>query len=144
LSAAGAGELIAEGVLAIEMAALASDVAMTIHPHPTLSETVMESAEVFFGTSTQCVPPQARVIWGSKPCLLFSKYCLSHRNSGGLPATLRPGRAGCSAAVTSTRERFCENLFDPLGRDTPYGTVFRISAAGGKRQLQRSPLNICR
>src|SRR3984957_5702569 len=49
---AGAGELIAEGVLAIEMAALASDVAMTIHPHPTLSETVMESAEVFFGTST--------------------------------------------------------------------------------------------
>jgi dihydrolipoamide dehydrogenase len=48
----GAGELIAEGVLAIEMAARASDVAMTIHPHPTLSETVMESAEVFFGTST--------------------------------------------------------------------------------------------
>ncbi|MGD0988642.1 MAG: dihydrolipoyl dehydrogenase, partial [Candidatus Sulfotelmatobacter sp.] len=47
---AGAGELIAEGVLAIEMAALASDVAMSIHPHPTLSETVMESAEVFFGT----------------------------------------------------------------------------------------------
>jgi len=49
---AGAGELIAEGVLAIEMAALARDVAMSIHPHPTLSETVMESAEVFFGTST--------------------------------------------------------------------------------------------
>src|SRR3984957_15663229 len=40
---ASAGELIAEGVLAIEMAALASDVAMTIHPHPTLSETVMEA-----------------------------------------------------------------------------------------------------
>ena len=39
---AGAGEMIAEGVLAIEMAALASDVALTIHPHPTLSETVME------------------------------------------------------------------------------------------------------
>src|SRR3984893_18700624 len=49
---AGAGELIAEGVLAIEMGALAKDVALTIHPHPTLSETVMESAEVFFGTST--------------------------------------------------------------------------------------------
>jgi dihydrolipoamide dehydrogenase len=54
----GAGELIAEGVLAIEMAALASDVAMTIHPHPTLSETIMESAEVFFGTSTDLYRPK--------------------------------------------------------------------------------------
>ena len=55
---AGAGELIAEGVLAVEMAALASDVAMTIHPHPTLSETVMESAEVFLGTSTNIYRPK--------------------------------------------------------------------------------------
>jgi dihydrolipoamide dehydrogenase len=55
---AGAGELIAEGVLAIEMGALARDVAMTIHPHPTLSETVMESAEVFFGTSTHIYRPK--------------------------------------------------------------------------------------
>jgi dihydrolipoamide dehydrogenase len=55
---AGAGELIAEGVLAIEMCALASDVAMTIHPHPTLSETVMQSAEVFFGTSTDIYRPK--------------------------------------------------------------------------------------
>ena len=55
---AGAGELIAEGVLAIEMAALAKDVAMTIHPHPTLSETVMNSAEVFFGTSTDIYRPK--------------------------------------------------------------------------------------
>jgi dihydrolipoamide dehydrogenase len=55
---AGAGELIAEGVLAIEMAAVARDVALTIHPHPTLSETVMESAEVFFGTSTHIYRPK--------------------------------------------------------------------------------------
>ncbi len=55
---AGAGELIAEGVLAVEMAALARDVAMTIHPHPTLSETVMEAAEVFFGTSTHVYRPK--------------------------------------------------------------------------------------
>jgi dihydrolipoyl dehydrogenase len=55
---AGAGEMIAEGVLAIEMAALASDVALTIHPHPTLTETVMESAEVFFGTSTHIYRPK--------------------------------------------------------------------------------------
>lgn len=55
---AGAGELIAEGVLAVEMAALAKDVALSIHPHPTLSETVMESAEVFFGTSTHIYRPK--------------------------------------------------------------------------------------
>jgi dihydrolipoamide dehydrogenase len=55
---AGAGEMIAEGVLAIEMAVLASDIALTIHPHPTLSETVMESAEVFFGTSTHIYRPK--------------------------------------------------------------------------------------
>jgi len=54
----GAGEMIAEGVLAIEMAALAKDIALTIHPHPTLSETVMESAEVFFGTSTDIYRPK--------------------------------------------------------------------------------------
>jgi dihydrolipoamide dehydrogenase len=55
---AGAGELIAEGVLAVEMAALARDVALSIHPHPTLSETIMESAEVFFGTSTHVYRPK--------------------------------------------------------------------------------------
>ncbi len=54
----GAGEMIAEGVLAIEMAALAKDLAMTIHPHPTLSETVMNSAEVFFGTATDIYRPK--------------------------------------------------------------------------------------
>ena len=47
----GAGELIAEGCLAVEMAAIADDIAATIHPHPTLSETLMESAEVLFGHS---------------------------------------------------------------------------------------------
>jgi dihydrolipoamide dehydrogenase len=45
----GAGELIAEGVLAVEMAALASDLRGTIHPHPTLSETIYEAAEMLFG-----------------------------------------------------------------------------------------------
>jgi dihydrolipoamide dehydrogenase len=55
---AGAGELIAEGVVAIEMAALAKDVALSIHPHPTLSETVMNAAEVFFGTPTDIYRPK--------------------------------------------------------------------------------------
>jgi dihydrolipoamide dehydrogenase len=53
-----AGEMISEGVLAIEMAATATDVALSIHPHPTLSETVMESAEMFFGTSTHVYRPK--------------------------------------------------------------------------------------
>lgn len=55
-----AGEMIAEGVLAIEMAALAGDLELTIHPHPTLSETIMESAEVFYGTSTDLYRPKRR------------------------------------------------------------------------------------
>ncbi len=54
----GAGELIAEGVLAVEMAALATDLKLTIHPHPTLSETLMEAAEVFFGQSTHLYRPK--------------------------------------------------------------------------------------
>jgi len=44
----GAGELIAEGVLAVEMACVAEDLRKTIHPHPTLSETIYEAAEAFF------------------------------------------------------------------------------------------------
>lgn len=54
----GAGELIAEGTLAIEMGALADDLRLTIHPHPTLSETVMEAADVFFGESIHVYKPK--------------------------------------------------------------------------------------
>jgi dihydrolipoamide dehydrogenase len=53
-----AGELIAEGVLAIEMGATASDLKLSIHPHPTLTETLMESAEVFFGEATHVYRPK--------------------------------------------------------------------------------------
>ena len=56
----GAGELIAEGVLAIEMGANLTDLKLTIHPHPTLSETVMEAAEVFFGQSTHLYRPKRK------------------------------------------------------------------------------------
>ena len=48
----GAGEMISEGVLAVEMGALAEEIALTIHPHPTLSETEQEAAEAFLGSST--------------------------------------------------------------------------------------------
>ncbi len=54
----GAGELIAEGVLAVEMGAVVSDLKLTIHPHPTMSETIMESAESFFGSSTHIYRPK--------------------------------------------------------------------------------------
>jgi dihydrolipoamide dehydrogenase len=57
---AGAGELIAEGVLAIEMGATAEDLKLTIHAHPTLSETVMEAAEVFFGHATHVYRPKKK------------------------------------------------------------------------------------
>ncbi|HEU5396287.1 MAG TPA: dihydrolipoyl dehydrogenase, partial [Verrucomicrobiae bacterium] len=49
---AGAGELIAEAVLAMEMGATVEDIALTIHPHPTLSETLMECADAYFGHAT--------------------------------------------------------------------------------------------
>jgi len=52
----GAGEMIAEGVLAVEMGALAQDMALTMHPHPTLSETEGEAAEVFLGHATHILP----------------------------------------------------------------------------------------
>jgi dihydrolipoamide dehydrogenase len=54
----GAGEMIAEGTLAIEMGAVTEDLKATIHAHPTLSETVMESAEVFFGQATHLYRPK--------------------------------------------------------------------------------------
>jgi dihydrolipoamide dehydrogenase len=60
IAGSGAGELIAEGVLAIEMGATAEDVKLVIHPHPTLSESVMESAEVFFGQSTHVYKPKRK------------------------------------------------------------------------------------
>jgi dihydrolipoamide dehydrogenase len=51
----GAGELIAEGVLAVELGATARDLTLCVHPHPTLSETLMESAEVFYGHATHTI-----------------------------------------------------------------------------------------
>jgi dihydrolipoamide dehydrogenase len=60
IAGSGAGELIAEGALAIEMGATAEDMKLVIHPHPTLSESVMESAEVFFGQSTHVYKPKRK------------------------------------------------------------------------------------
>src|SRR4029079_11880033 len=69
---AGAGELIAEGVLAIEMGATAKDLALSVHPHPTVSETLMEAAEVFYGHATHTMvrkkaePAQASTEGGAR------------------------------------------------------------------------------
>lgn len=55
-----AGEMISEGVLAIEMGALAEDVALSMHPHPTLAESEEEAAEAFLGSSTHILPQKKR------------------------------------------------------------------------------------
>ena len=55
-----AGDLIAEVALAIEMGADAADLALTIHPHPTLSETVALAAEAFEGTLTDLYVPRKK------------------------------------------------------------------------------------
>jgi dihydrolipoamide dehydrogenase len=60
IAGSGAGELIGEGTLAIEMGATAEDMKLTIHPHPTLSESLMEAAEVFFGQSTHVYKPKRK------------------------------------------------------------------------------------
>ena len=53
-------ELIAEGALAIEMGATLEDLMVTIHPHPTLSEAIMEAAEVAAGTAVHINPPRKK------------------------------------------------------------------------------------
>src|SRR4029453_4112740 len=55
-----AGDLIAEAGLAIEMGADAHDIGLTIHPHPTLSETIAMAAEMFEGSITDLIPPKKK------------------------------------------------------------------------------------
>lgn len=52
----GAEVIISEGVLAIEMDAVAEDLALSLHAHPTMSESVGEAAEIFVGTPTHILP----------------------------------------------------------------------------------------
>jgi dihydrolipoamide dehydrogenase len=63
---AGAGELIAETVLALELGANSEDIALTVHPHPTLSETVAFAAEMAEGTITDLVPKRGRAASSSR------------------------------------------------------------------------------
>jgi dihydrolipoamide dehydrogenase len=55
-----AGEMISEGVLAVEMGALAEDLALSMAPHPTLSESEEEAAEAFLGSSTHILPQKKK------------------------------------------------------------------------------------
>jgi dihydrolipoamide dehydrogenase len=50
--------MISEGVLAIEMGATLKDLALSVHPHPTFSETIMEAAEAFYGHATHVYTPK--------------------------------------------------------------------------------------
>lgn len=63
----GAGELISEAVLALEMGCEVSDVTESIHPHPTLSETMMNAGDVFFGTATDIYKPKRRRVESHEP-----------------------------------------------------------------------------
>ena len=63
-----AGDLIAEAVLAIEMGCDASDIALSIHPHPTLSETIGLAAEAFEGTLTDLFAPRTSASGRRQPC----------------------------------------------------------------------------
>ena len=56
----GAGDMITEGTLAIEMGAVVKDIELTIHPHPTLSETMMFAAELFYGHATDMYRPKRK------------------------------------------------------------------------------------
>ena len=56
----GAGELIAEAVLAIEMGCEVHDITDSVHPHPTLSETLMNAGEIHFGTATEIYKPKRK------------------------------------------------------------------------------------
>ena len=56
----GAGDMIAEGTLAVESGLTAKDLALTVHPHPTLSESMMEAAEVFYGHATHVNSPKRK------------------------------------------------------------------------------------
>ncbi len=56
----GAGELIAEAVLAIEMGCEVHDITESVHPHPTLSETLMNAGEVHYGTATEIYKPKRK------------------------------------------------------------------------------------
>ena len=56
----GAGELIAESVLAMEMGCEVRDLTESIHPHPTLSETIMNAGEVHFGSAVEIYKPRRR------------------------------------------------------------------------------------
>ena len=73
---AGAGEMIAEGVLAIEMGALASDIKLCDPSASDLSETIMEAAEVFYGQSTHIYRPEAKDnrLAPTRPAIVFVSF----------------------------------------------------------------------
>ena len=83
---AGAGELIAEAVLALEMGATAEDIALTVHPHPTLSETLMEGAEAFYGHATHTIAQEKGVNGGRNSSASASRITLDRRQRNAFRA----------------------------------------------------------
>ena len=128
-----AGELIAEGVLAVEMAATASDLKMTIHAHPTLGETVMESAEVLLryghellqaeeaGVGKYRVPGPHRRSTGDRSAVTGYTNSRTARPKAGkvLAAPARPratSRTATSSPYTPSRWTACHSTPRRQGR----------------------------
>jgi dihydrolipoamide dehydrogenase len=104
-----AGDLIAEAVLAIEMGADAADIALSIHPHPTLSETVALAAEAFEGTITDLYLPR-RLRYRVCPTVSWSFSARRARRPPAAATTTATSCAGTTRACCSTRAR------EPSGR----------------------------
>ena len=82
-----AGELISEAALAVEMGATTTDIAMTIHPHPTLSETIMEAAARSLGRSIHIGPSrQIDRVWNSVYSADASRQSPAHALTSNLPS----------------------------------------------------------
>ena len=94
----GAGDLITEGALAIEMGAVAEDLRLTIHPHPTLSEAIMEAAAAALGEADPHHQPLSRVL--QRP---IDGHRRGRSSISASPTTARPGQR--QLALVEARQR---------------------------------------
>ena len=123
-----AGDLIAEAVLAIEMGCDAEDIGLTIHPHPTLSETFAMSAEAFAGTLTDLyIPKKKERRWPSA-------------RSGCAPRGLArriQERLRCEVVRSSRLERTAGMQPRSKERSAPRVFFFGVGYAPAQRLIQR-------
>ena len=127
----GAGELIAEGVLAIEMGANATDLKLSIHPHPTLTETMMESAEVFFGQATHVYRRRGagKVQAGRRTESPAATHALSVRSNVPRQPWQSATARGGGGAPPSVQTEGARNPLGPIRVPTPKTAAGHSTAA---------------